>query len=168
MKKLLLVLTAVAVSLAFVGVAVAKEVIGCPVPCETKLVPAAMGGKLPKAKAPKIDIPKFGKIAGPKTVVDNCGNCITIPGQCYATYPVIVDLPPKTVKVPVYKDLCKGASKGQCMPCGFCVPVKWDCKWKTTVICGETTITVPGGKDKTEKPFPVVCKPVPCPPPDCF
>jgi hypothetical protein len=166
MKKLLLVLTAVAVSLAFVGVAVAKEVIGCPVPCETKLVPAAMGGKLPAVKA-KVAIPKFGKIAGPKTVVDKCGNCITIPGDSYATYPYTV---PTTKLVPrdVYKDLCKGQSKGQCMPCGFCVPVKWDCKWKTSVICGKVMVEVPDLPETKEKPFPVVCKPVPCPPPDCF
>jgi hypothetical protein len=168
MKKLLLVLTALAVVLAFSGMAVAKgaaakDAACCPMPVKCINVPGKMG---PPPPVPPCDIPKFKKPTPPKCVTDKCGNCITIPGSCYAYWKKPTPVP-TSVKVDVFKDLCVGKAKGQCQPCGFCVPVKWACKWKTSVICGQ--VEVPTCKIEDVKyPFEVKCKTVPCPPPDCF
>jgi hypothetical protein len=161
MKKLLLVLTAIAVSLAFVGMAVAKGPIGCPPPCKTKMV---VDYTTPDRVKP-VPVPKPGPVAPPKCITDKCGNSITVPGGCYTTwkYPKIVRVPKM---VDVYTDLCAGKAKGSCMPCGFCVPVKWDCKWKTSVICGKVEVLAPK-KIWVTKPVPVRCVTEPCPPPDC-
>jgi hypothetical protein len=161
MKKLLLVLTAVAVSLAFVGIAVAKGPIGCPPPCDYKMVTEYM----PPPVVPTHKVPKMKPPTAP-TCKQTCNGCITIPGSKYALWDSTEDVP-TVVKKDVYQDLCVGKSKGQCMPCGFCVPVKWDCKWKTSVICGTVDVTV-WKPQPTTYPIPVTCKPVPCPPPDCF
>jgi hypothetical protein len=166
MKKSLMILTVMAVSLAFVGVAFAGAPIGCPAPCVTKLVPAGFE-KLPGMKPGPVA--KAGVPTPPKCITQKVGcmtNVITCPGSSYAIdqRPVQVKY---WVKADVMKDLCLGKSKGQCMPCGFCVPVKWECKWKTSVICGETKLP----KYKTEMEdviIPVVCKTEPCPPPPCF
>jgi hypothetical protein len=153
MKKSLMILTVMAVSLAFVGVAFAGGMIGCPGPTVTKLVP----GK--------------GAVTPPKTITKKDGcmtSCITVPGQCYmmkATPPPVVKY---KAKVPVMRDLCLGKSKGQCQPCGFCVPVKWDCQWKTTLICGETEVIKTKIGKPGEKAVPLVCKTEPCPPPPCY
>lgn len=171
MKKLLLVLLAIAVVLAFAGMAVAKGEkakakgpICCPPPCKFKNVPCEMI-PCPPCKPKPCLIPKENPPCPPMCITDKCGNCITIPGSCYAEWkrPVCVE---DTKPVPVWKDLCLGKAKGECKPCGFCVPVKWECKWKTKVQCG--TVDVPITKcDWVTYPFRVKCVPEPCPPPDC-
>ncbi len=161
MKKLLLVLTAIAVSLAFVGMAVAKGPIGCPPPVKTKMVTEYMK---PGHPAPCL-VPKPYKPTGPKTI-NTCHGCVTVPGSKYALWEKPVMVKTKVMK-DVYQDLCRGKAKGQCMPCGFCVPVKWDCKWKTSVICGQVEV-VTCKVVKAKYPIKAKCVPVPTPPPDCF
>jgi hypothetical protein len=152
MKKSLVIMTVMAVSLAFVGLAFATGPIGCPPPMKMKLVP----GK--------------GAVTPPKTITKTDGcmtTCINIPGRSYYEKTQM-----ETVKVPktypVMKDLCLGQSKGQCMPCGFCVPVKWECKWQTSMICGEVTEYVTERRPAGKKKFPADCKPEPCTPPPCY
>jgi hypothetical protein len=172
MKKLLLVLTAVAVALAFAGLAMAKDAkpaakapISC-VPMKCENVP------------PKV-VPWKGKWAQPKIVPfkgPSCGPCISLPGDCYANVPQL-----KNAKVPfevdVMRDLCKGDSKGKCNLCGPCSPeVKWAVQWKTSVICGKIKTYVvlpPAAQFDNAKVGPdfkatrIDTKVSPCPPPDC-
>jgi hypothetical protein len=153
MKKSLLILTVIAVSLAFVGVAFAGEMVGCPAPVKMKMVP----GK--------------GPITPPKTIVKKEGcmtSCITVPGSPYYMGEKAVKVPQPSKKADVMRDLCLGSCKGQCQPCGFCVPVKWDCKWKTSVICGTVDVPQPPKMEMVKVPMPAVCKAEPVIPPPCY
>jgi hypothetical protein len=160
MKKLLLVLTAIAVSLAFVGASFAAGPICCP-PVKTKMVTEY---KKPGPVAPCL-VPKPYKPTAPKCIT-TCNGCVTVPGSKYALWERPVMVKTKVMK-DVYQDLCVGKSKGKCMPCGFCVPVKWDCKWKTSVICGKVEV-VTCKVEKETYPIKAKCVPVPTPPPDCY
>lgn len=164
MKKSLVILTVMAVSLAYVGVALAGGVVPCPGPCEFINVPAKMGAPKP---GPAAKVPLPGKIAAPKCVTPKCGPCITCPGGPYGVWEKTV-MVPAMKKVEVFRNLCQGKTKGQCQLCGPCAPsINWMCKWQTKVICGEVEVPTMVPK-RVKYEFPVVCKPKPCPPPECY
>ena len=149
MKKSLVILAVLTVSLAVVGVAFAADVAPCP-----------PGGKV-EYKLSK------GKPTLPKCVTVPCKQVVTIPGKPYT---MLEKTKMKTVMVEkeVMIDLCAGKTKGQCNLCGPCSPtIKWAVNWKTSMICG--TVKVPKKVPVVVK-YPQVVKavPVPCPPPECF
>jgi hypothetical protein len=150
MKKSLVILAVLTVSLAVVGVAFAADAGPCPPGFKSEY-------KLDK-----------GKPTLPKCVTVPCKQMVTIPGKPYTM--LEKKGPDKIVMVEkdVMHDLCAGKAKGKCNLCGPCSPtITWDCKWKTSMICG--TVKVPTKvPTKVKYPQVVKCVPVPCPPPDCF
>lgn len=148
MKKSLIMLTVMVVTLAFVGAAIAQE-------------PFVMGPKV------KCDYVKGGAVTGPKCVTVPAQQVLSMPGSPYALVPKVTKVW-KTETTPVYRDLCVGKSKGACpIGCGPCAPmVKWSVNWKTMEECGKYTykIKVPG---VAKKPVALQCKTTVLPP-DCF
>lgn len=161
MKKSLVVLTVILASLAVSGVVMAAGQAACPPgPMECKIV-------VPMQKPPKPKpamVPKAAKPSMPKCVTVPCPHMqVTVPGAPYAmAEQPDVKMVPKTA--PVFRDLCKGASKGKCpIGCGPCAPmITWACSWKTSEECGKVTYMVPQPTTKP-KAIDVQCKVVPKP-----
>lgn len=159
MKKLLLVLTAVAVSLAFVGAAFASGPT-CAPPVKTKMITEY---KAPWKVKP-CPVPKPYKPTAPKCIT-TCHGCVTVPGSAYALWEKPVLVKEKVLK-DVYQDLCLGKAKGKVPLCGTCAFVKYDCKWKTSVICGKVEVET---CKVVKMPYPIKAKCVPVPVvPECF
>ncbi len=136
MKKSLVISLAIAATLAFVGVTFAMNC-GLPPVCDELFI-----GKSAKWQG-KWKSPIPGKYTAPRLVKPKCGPCFMAPSSPYAKGPVLQNLKVnKTVNV--MRDLCKGQAKGACaLGCGPCAPkVSWSGSWKTSVICGKTTVAV--------------------------
>jgi len=148
MKKSLIMLTVMVVTLAFVGAAIAQD-------------PFIMGPKV------KCDYVKGGKVTGPKCLEVPCKQMVSMPGSPYALVPG-TKMVTKLEKTTVYRDLCVGKSKGACpIGCGPCAPlVKWSVNWKTMEECGVYSYPVKT-KVPIKKPVALQCKTTILPP-DCF
>ena len=136
MKRLLVVLVAMAACLAFVAPSFAGM-------CGFPPVGEMLYKTPSKAWAGKWKAPAAGPITAPKCVTPKCGPCYTVPGSPYAVGPILANLVvTKTADVMV--DLCIGKAKGECpLGCGPCAPkVKWAGSWKTSEIVGKTTYQV--------------------------
>ncbi len=103
-------------------------------------------------------VPKPFKPAGPKCVtVKPCPQTVSVPGQAYGVATIkATELVP--TKVPVYRNLCEGKSKGKCQV-GCDMAIKWEAKWLTKEKIGETKVPLP--KEISKKVI------VPVPPEKC-